>query len=141
MSTHNRLALLAMFAMALASPSSAAAAQPPSLAALGLLEHGEWELHERGNDVPRRVCISDGSQLLQLRHPGHQCRRFVIRNDSKQVSVAYDCAASGRGRTDVRIETSRLVQIDSQGISEGTPFVMAFEGRRVGNCKAAALAR
>jgi hypothetical protein len=51
--------------------------------------------------------------------------------------VTYDCAQAGQGRTALRVETARLVQIDSQGVSGGTPFAMTLEARRVGACKTA----
>jgi len=106
--------------------------------ALTGLERGEWELKERGSaSAPRRLCIGDASQLLQPQHPGRQCKRFVLVNSPEQVAVTYDCAQAGQGRTAVRVETARLVQIDSQGVSGGTPFAMTLEGRRVGACKIA----
>jgi hypothetical protein len=48
--------------------------------------------------------------------------------------VQYTCRGRGYGRTHIRRETSRLVQIDTQGIADGRPFAFAAEARRVGDC-------
>ena len=42
---------------------------------------------------------------------------------------------NGYGRTNLRREISRLVQIESQGIVDGLPFQFAAEARRVGACR------
>jgi len=121
------------------APVAALAAQGDGLDALGRLEPGAWELRERGaGGAVQRMCIGDPQQLLQPRHPGQMCRRFVLEDQADHVSVTYDCAQSGRGRTALRVETARLVQIDSQGVSGGAPFAMMIEGRRVGACGATA---
>ncbi len=118
------------------------AAQTPGAGALSMLERGEWQLLERGaSAAPRRMCVTDVQQLLQPEHPGQQCKRFVVENSPKQMTVTYDCADAGQGRTAVRVETSRLVQISTQGVSGGSPFSRTIEGRRVGACTSAALAR
>lgn len=138
-----RSLILAMAGAVLAFPVVAVlAAQPPELEALSGLEQGEWELKEHGGaSAPRRLCIGDAAQLLQPHHPGRQCKRFVLENSAQRVAVTYDCARAGQGRTALRVETARLVQIDSQGVSGGAPFAMTIEGRRVGACRATALAR
>lgn len=129
-------------ALGLACPASAAVAQANSYGALTALERGEWELVERdAAGTARRVCLGDPAQLLQPRHPTRQCKRFVLENSARRVAITYDCAHAGQGRTALRVETGRLVQIDSQGVSDGTPFAMTIEGRRVGACQATALQR
>jgi hypothetical protein len=129
--------ILSVLGMAMACPAVAVVAQS-GFDALSGLERGEWELKERGSAaLPRRLCIGDASQLLQPLHPGRQCKRFVLENSAQNVAVTYDCAHAGQGRTAVRVETARLVQIDSQGVSDGTPFAMMLEARRVGACKIA----
>jgi hypothetical protein len=50
------------------------------------------------------------------------------------VVVQYTCRGKGYGRTHIRRETGRLVQIDSQGIAGGLPFEFSAEARRVGDC-------
>jgi hypothetical protein len=51
--------------------------------------------------------------------------------------VQYSCANAGNGRTTVRVETPRLVQIESQGTVNREPFSIQLEGRRTGGCGAA----
>lgn len=107
----------------------------PAPQALRALEAGEWELHGRGEGAAtRKLCVSDLRQLLQVQHGRALCRAFMISDSSNAVTVTYDCAAGGNGRTDLRVETTRLVQIQSQGIADGAPFAFAAEGRRVGDC-------
>jgi hypothetical protein len=48
--------------------------------------------------------------------------------------VHYTCPGAGHGRTTVRVETPRLVQIESQGMARNEPFAIRLEGRRTGNC-------
>lgn len=134
--------LWSAMALGLACPAGAAVAQADDYGALTALERGEWELVERGAaGTARRICLGDPAQLLQPRHPGRQCKRFVLENSARRVAVTYDCAHAGQGRTALRVETGRLVQIDSQGVSDGSPFAMAIEGRRVGACRTTALQR
>lgn len=132
---------LGVLAMALAATtmasagSGATAAGVPAPQALQGLEAGEWELRGRGEGAEtRKLCISDLRQLLQVRHGRALCRSFTVSDSAHAVSVTYDCAAAGNGRTDLRVETTRLVQIRSQGIADGAPFAFAAEGRRVGAC-------
>jgi len=133
--------IIALIGVAVACQGAMAFAQA-QFPALSGLERGEWELKERGNDSSaRRLCIGDASQLLQPLHAGRQCKHYVLENTAQRAAVTYDCAQAGQGRTQVRVETARLVQIDSQGVSGGSPFAMVMEGRRVGACRTAALAR
>lgn len=100
---------------------------------LDQIESGKWELRERGAP-PQQICVPSGRQLIQLRHPGANCNSFVIEDTAAQVVVQYTCAGHGYGRTQIRRETNRLVQIDSQGITDGYPFEVSAEARRVGAC-------
>ncbi|WP_254913931.1 hypothetical protein [Sphingobium sp. Z007] len=116
-----------------------AATVPPAPAvkpqALRALETGQWELRGRGEGAEvRKLCVSDLRQLLQVQHGKALCRSFTISDSADAVSVTYDCAAAGNGRTDLRVETNKLVQIRSQGIAQGAPFAFDTEGRRVGAC-------
>lgn len=103
---------------------------------LNRLESGLWEMHEHAASEPQRLCIANGRRLIQLRHPGAQCGSFVIEDGPAQVVVQYTCQGRGYGRTRVRRETNRLVQIDSQGIVDGLPFDFSVEARRIGACLA-----
>lgn len=104
-----------------------------ALAMLDQIEAGKWELRERG-EPPKQICVPSGRQLIQLRHPGANCNSFVIEDTAAQVVVQYTCAGHGYGRTQIRRETNRLVQIDSQGIVDGYPFEVSAEARKVGVC-------
>lgn len=131
-----RLWMLVGCAMALVSNPSAAWSGTPGVSALTKLEHGLWELSERGSKAPpRRICLSDPLVLTQLRHSGRACSRFVIENQPDRATLHYTCPGAGHGRTTIRVETPRLAQIDTQGIAESSPFEARFEGRFVGRCR------
>lgn len=124
--------LLLTGAVLLAKP---AGAEQPNLAMLDQLESGSWEVRMHGNAaVPRSMCVNSGRAFIQLRHPGQTCSTVVIDDKAQDVTVQYTCKGQGYGRTHVRRETNRLVQIDSQGIVNGVPFSFAAEARRVAKC-------
>ena len=125
------MALAAGAVLAIAAPAFGGG---PSLTKLDQLESGRWELRERAGSAPQNLCAPSGRQLIQLRHPGAQCSTFVVEDGPAQVVVQYTCAGHGFGRTRVRRETNRLVQIDTQGIVDGLPFDFSAEARRVGDC-------
>lgn len=105
------------------------------LGMLQQLEKGSWELRVRGESTPaRRLCLRDGQELIQLQHPANQCARHVVEDAAGLVTVQYTCRGAGYGRTTIRRESPRLVQVDSQGIADGLPFAFAAEARRVGAC-------
>lgn len=107
----------------------------PSLAMLDGLEAGRWELRPReAGAQPQRICLTSGRGLIQLRHPGADCDRFVVQDTATQVVVQYTCKGRGYGRTEIKRESSRLVQIESQGIAGGLPFEFEAEARRIGDC-------
>lgn len=128
-----RLAGWACAALIVAMP---VAAQTPGLAMLGTLERGLWQLRDRDDSAApvRNLCLGDPRVLLQLRHERAQCSRYVIEDADRTVTVHYTCPGAGHGRTTIRKETSRLVQIDTQGIANGAPFSNAYEARRTGPC-------
>lgn len=127
------MALLAAFgAAAFAVPISG---QRNQLAMLDQLEGGRWELRVRDSSGSvERLCLRDGWRLIQLRHPVGNCDRVVLDDAASEVTVQYTCRGRGYGRTHIRRETGRLVQIETQGIAEGLPFSFTAEGRRVGDC-------
>lgn len=106
----------------------------PSLAMLDQLEAGRWELRDRDGAAPQRICVPNGRRLIQLRHPGLACDSFVVQDSPGEVVVQYTCPGHGYGRTQIRRETNRLVQVQSQGIVDGLPFEFSAEARRVGEC-------
>lgn len=102
---------------------------------LDQLDAGRWELRARSpGSPPERFCLNSGRRLIQLRHPDSACERLVVQDSPNEVTVQYTCRGSGYGRTHIRRETSRLVQIETQGIAEGLPFEFSAEARRVGDC-------
>ncbi len=121
-------AAIAVFAFAPVS------AQAPELAMLDTLERGAWELRLRSEDTTRRVCLRTGRELIQLRHRQPACSRFVVQDESSEVTVQYTCRGNGYGRTTIRRESHDVVQIRSQGIHGGAPFSMEGEARHVGSC-------
>lgn len=135
--TKYRLAILvgaAPLMIAAMAPGGHVSAPGPLMALRGL-EQGQWELRERGSAAPaRRICVGDPIQLMQPQHPGGQCRRFVVTDAQKRAVVTYQCSDAGSGRTDLRVETSRLVQIDAQGIADSQPFAVLYEARKTGEC-------
>ncbi|ATE64298.1 DUF3617 domain-containing protein [Rhizorhabdus dicambivorans] len=111
-----------------------------SLAALGQMESGLWQLDVQGR-APRQICISDPVALVQIEHDQAGCSRFVIANDPKSATVHYSCQRAGWGRTTVRVETPRAAVIQTQGIARNAPFDYVVQARRVGSCTAQAAAK
>lgn len=112
-----------------------AEAQAPGLAMLDRLQAGQWEIRYRDGAPARRLCLRSGRGLIQLRHREPNCNRFVVEDGENEVTVQYTCRGNGYGRTNIRRESSILVQIESQGIEGGLPFSFTAEGRRVGTCR------
>ena len=123
---------------ALAFLAAPAAPQPSGgIPLLDRLEAGLWELRSPSNALIRSICLGETALLTQPQHGPAPCTRVVIGADARSVTVHYTCPAAGFGRTVVRFETPRLVQIDSQGIHSGAPFGLRAEARRVGPCRPA----
>ena len=99
------------------------------------LEAGRWELRGgSGNARIGTICLGNPILLTQPRHGAAPCTRDVVAADADSMTVNYTCPGAGRGRTTLRFETPRLVQIDSQGLDRGMPFALRAEARRVGPC-------
>ena len=125
-------ALLIAATCGLAAP---AVGQRQGLAMLNQLESGNWELRDRATRSPvQQICLHDGRKLIQLRHPASVCEQLIVADSPGEVTVQYTCRGRGYGRTNIRRETGRLVQIESQGIVDGLPFNFAAEARRIGDC-------
>jgi len=102
---------------------------------LSRLESGQWELRASNNVRIAALCLGNPIVLTQPRHrtaPG--CSRDVVAADARSMTVTYSCPGVGRGRTSIRFETPRLIQIDSQGLDHGAPFALRAQARRVGPC-------
>jgi hypothetical protein len=108
-----------------------AAAQGPS--PLAQVERGQWELRAGGSPAGT-VCLGDPLLLAQPQHGPQPCTREIIGADAHSVTVNYVCPGMGRGRTVLRVETPRLVQIDSQGLHNGAPFALRAQARKTGPC-------
>ncbi len=129
------IAVLALLAV----PGRTQNPQPGAMPALAMIEPGQWFLNSRTSAAGNRsVCVQDVRALLQVEHGTAACNRFVIANTARETTVHYTCPGSGHGRTTIKVETARLIQIESQGIAKQEPFAVEFEARRTGDCKAAA---
>lgn len=107
-----------------------------SLTMLDRFEPGQWELRQReGGSPTTQRCIGHGRALIQLRHANLQCRSTVIEDGATSVTVQYVCPGNGYGHTHIRLENSRLAQIETQGVVNGLPFSFAAEARRRGPCR------
>lgn len=114
--------------------SAPASGQRPALAMLNDLDAGRWELRVRDDGSVERLCLPNAKRLIQLRHPADACERLIVTDADSEVTVQYTCRGRGYGRTHIRRETNRLIQLDTQGIADGLPFAFAAEARRVGDC-------
>lgn len=120
---------------ALLAFSVAAPAQAPELALLGQLQKGEWTLKMRGStEAGEKICLGDPAKLLQIRHRGSSCSRYVIEDNAVAVRVSYKCGPTDHGTTTLRRESRELIQLQTQGIEGNAPFSFSAEGRRTGSC-------
>lgn len=112
-----------------------AVAQAPDFALLESLQKGEWEIRFRDGSATQKICVRSGRELIQLRHRGQTCGRYSAEPEQDEVTVQYSCRAKGYGRTSVRMETERLVQLESHGVADGLPFHFTAEARHTGACR------
>lgn len=127
--------IISATAAVLSAFAVAAPAQTPVMAVLDGLTPGQWTLKERGSrDAGQKVCLGNPELLLQIQHANTSCSRYVIENGPKKLRVSYKCGRSGQGVTEIKLESSSLVQITSQGIRDNAPFSINMEGRRTGSC-------
>ena len=124
-----------MLGAAAALLMAAGPAQRAADALLARVPPGRWQLHEIGSPAPpRSICVAEAQQLMQLRHGGGACARFVIAADARAATVHYTCPGAGNGRTTLTLEEPSLLRIETQGIAGGQPFDMNLEARRTGPC-------
>lgn len=126
------MALVAVAVLAMPAPAQ----DPTKLTALDRLEPGLWQIRQLADSDarPKSICVADPAMLIQVEHRNSPCSRLVIANEAESATVHYTCPAHGFGRTSVRVETSRLAKIDTQGIVDNLPFAYRAEARRVGAC-------
>lgn len=111
-----------------------AVAQAPELVMLDNIVRGAWELRLRDDGSTTRICVRSGREFIQIRHRQQGCERFVLEDQPDEVTVQYTCRGAGYGRTTLRREGTRLIQVRSQGIQGGTPFSIEGEARHIGAC-------
>lgn len=120
--------------------TSAAVGVPKDNAAnlLDSLSQGMWQFRAVGNGATgtavNRLCVGDVTKLAQVQHQGFNCQQFVVRSTPNTVTISYSCRGEGQGLTVIRKETSKLIQIDSQGIRNNSPFSFSVEARNNGPC-------
>jgi Protein of unknown function (DUF3617) len=131
-------ALTAFTATSLCAAGAFAMIDGDGSSLLDTIERGLWQLRAAsgsGSTVPvNQYCVGNAERLVQLRHSGADCSQNIIRSTANSVTVSYSCRGQGQGITTIRRETSRLIQIQSQGIWNGAPFNFTAEGRRTGAC-------
>ena len=101
---------------------------------LRVIEPGLWNLRMRDGSESERICLMNARPLIQLRHPALRCRQIVVNQDEDELTIQYACSGQGFGRTRLRIESPRLIQVETQGVAGKSPFDFAVEARRVGAC-------
>jgi hypothetical protein len=107
----------------------------PKLEALARLEPGRWQLRDSEGAAARSICLAaDPVAFVQLEHQGVSCGSEVLASEAGAATVEYSCPGRGFGRTSIRVETSRLARIDTQGLVDGRPFAYRVEARKVGAC-------
>ncbi len=121
--------------LAVTGVATAQGTRVPTLQAMHGVTPGRWELRMAGSTVPPRVsCVADPAILLRLHHRAATCSRFVIDDSAKGATVHYTCPGAGHVRSRLRIDTPRVLFIESEGIADGMPFSDAIEARRLGSC-------
>lgn len=114
------------------------AAQDNGEALLSTLERGLWQLRAVGGGASTapasQLCLGDPRLLAQIQHGAANCTHYVVKSTANSVTVSYSCKGAGQGLTTIRKESGRLVQIQSQGIRNNSPFSFSVEGRRSGAC-------
>lgn len=118
--------------------ATTSAAAPSDAGVLGTVRSGQWDLRSRDGAISQTVCVRGGSGLIQLRHLGKTCERIVLEQSASSIVVQYTCKGSGFGRTVIRRETPKLLQLETQGVADGLPFDYSVEGRWVGECSRSA---
>ena len=126
-----RTAAIAVFVLTL--PALAQALRPTGTP-LDRLEPGLWQIRNASGTSLGSICLGDPSDLAQLQHRGASCSREYLASGDRFATVQYSCRGIGSGRTTIRVETRRLVRIESQGLDQGTPFAIRAQARRSGEC-------
>ena len=102
--------------------------------AFSKVERGRWLLRNADEGAERAICFGDPVAFVQIEHRGARCTHEVIANDGAAATVQYSCPGRGYGHTSIRVETSKAVLIDTQGLVDGRPFSHRLEARKIGAC-------
>jgi hypothetical protein len=120
---------------AIAAPTPTRAQHNHELAALSTLQPGQWVLRGLDATSPNKsLCAGNIQMLLRVAHPNASCSQAVISDMADQAIVYYSCPGVGHAQTSLKVETARLVQIESQGVRDNEPFAFSYEARRAGDC-------
>ena len=132
------LVLAGMLSLSAGSAAHGVAAQGDSAGLLETLERGLWQLRAVGGGASpaaaNQLCIGDPKMLAQIQHGLTNCSHLVVKSSANSVTISYSCKGAGQGLTTIRKESGRLVQIQSQGIRNNSPFSFSVEGRRASAC-------
>lgn len=134
--TFSQLAALGLFSVS-AAAGATAYAQGADLSLLDSLDRGLWQLRAVGGGnsaAVDKLCVGDPARFTQIQHGDTPCTRYVIRSTPNSVTVSYTCRGYGQGLTTIRKESGGLIQIQSQGIRNNSPFSFSVEARRTGAC-------
>jgi hypothetical protein len=133
----SHLVLAGMLSLGAGSAASGVA-QDDSASLLQTLERGLWQLRAVGSGsspaVANQLCVGDPKLLAQIQHGMTNCSHLVVKSTANSVTISYSCKSAGQGLTTIRKESGRLIQIQSQGIRNNSPFSFAVEARRSGIC-------
>jgi hypothetical protein len=127
------MAALVLAGAMLAGPVYAAVTA--GVGVLSALERGRWTLRDLDSGQSRApVCLGSGVEFVQPEHEGPACPQEIVEDGSAAATVQYSCSGRGFGHTHLRVETPRMVRIDTQGLKNGKPFSYRLEAKRVGAC-------
>lgn len=120
-------------ALLLFGAAGATAQRDPVPNALNGIERGQWQLKAADGGL-RQLCMRSPADLLQIMHGNTQCEHFVMDSSARGATIRYTCPSHGHGRTAISIDTPRVINLETQGVMDGSPFSERFEGRRTGAC-------
>jgi hypothetical protein len=116
-------------------PTAATPSAQAKVAALAGIEPGRWQVRDLDAAMaPASICIGDPQVLVRFEHRASDCPAEVVEQGAGAATVQYSCAGQGFGHSKVRVQTPRLVRVDTQGLSGGRPFSYRLEAQRTGSC-------
>lgn len=104
--------------------------------ALTRVSPGVWQLQEVDGPGRRRICATDTSRLLRLRESGTGCSRYVQDSDSRSMTASYTCRGGSWGRSVLTVHDAASIKLETQGIADGAPFAVNYDGKLIGSCTA-----